>query len=57
MSNFYGTEIELWAGFGPVGNTEKKNWADYKQGRVFSRFYRQIFFKNIVASTIKSCIK
>ena len=24
MSNFYGTEIEIWAGFGPVGNTEKK---------------------------------
>ena len=22
--NFYGTEIEIWAGFGPVGNTEKK---------------------------------
>ena len=27
-SNFYGTEIEIWAGFGPVGNTEKRNWAD-----------------------------
>ena len=26
-----GTEIEIWAGFGPVGNTEKKNWADYEQ--------------------------
>ena len=23
-SNFHGTEIEIWAGFGPVGNTEKK---------------------------------
>ena len=23
-SNFYGTEIEIWAGFGPIGNTEKK---------------------------------
>ena len=21
---FYGTENEIWAGFGPVGNTEKK---------------------------------
>ena len=42
MSNFYGIEIEICAGLGPVGNTEKKNWADYKQGRVFSRFYRQI---------------
>ena len=24
MSNFYGTEIEIWAGFRPVGSTEKK---------------------------------
>ena len=24
VSNVYGTEIEIWAGFGPVGNTEKK---------------------------------
>ena len=31
VSNFYGTEIEIWAGFGPVGNTEKKNWANYEQ--------------------------
>ena len=23
--HFYGTEIEIWAGFGPVGNTHK-NW-------------------------------
>ena len=23
VSNFYGTEIEIWAGFGPVGNTKK----------------------------------
>ena len=36
MSNFYGTGIEIWAGFGPVGNIEKKNWADYEQlSRVF----------------------
>ena len=24
VNNFYGTEIEIWAGLGPVGNTEKK---------------------------------
>ena len=29
VSNFYGTEIEIWAGFGLVGNTEKK-----KLGRI-----------------------
>ena len=22
--HFYGTKSEIWAGFGPVGNTEKK---------------------------------
>ena len=27
VSNFYGTGIEIWAGFGQVGNTEKKIWA------------------------------
>ena len=30
-SHFYGTEYEAWADFGPVGNTEKKNWSDYEQ--------------------------
>ena len=46
VSNFYGTEIEIWAGFGPVGNTEKKIWADYEQllRAVFSCFQGQ---KNI----------
>ena len=24
VSSFYGTEIEIWVGFGPVGNTEKR---------------------------------
>ena len=38
MSNCYGTEIEIWAGFGPVGNTGKKNLADYEQ------FLRAVFF-------------
>ena len=26
VSNFYGTEIEIWAGFWPVDNTEKKKF-------------------------------
>ena len=26
VSNFYGKEIEIWAGFEPVGNTEIKIW-------------------------------
>ena len=43
MSNFYGTEIEISAGFRPVGNTEKKNWADYEQQLrvVLSCFHEQ----------------
>ena len=37
---FYGTENEIWAGCGPVGNTEKKWGADYEQllRAVFSCF-------------------
>ena len=31
MRHFYGTENVIWAGFGPIGNTGKKNWADYEQ--------------------------
>ena len=33
MRDFYGAEIKIWAGFGPVGITEKKKhiWADYEQ--------------------------
>ena len=42
MSNFYGTEIEIWASFGLVGNTEKIG-ADYEQPvrAVFSCFHGQ----------------
>ena len=42
VSNFQGTEIEIWTGFGPVGITEKKIiWADYEQllRPVFSCFH------------------
>ena len=60
MSNFYETEIEIWAGLGPVGNTEKKIGADYEQllRSVFSCFQGQTknFFLNIVVSALKSCI-
>ena len=34
--HFYGTEIVIWAGFGPIGNTEKKSlgrlWATFRDG-------------------------
>ena len=36
--HFYGTEIEIWAGFWPVGITEKKTWVDYEQ------LLRAVFF-------------
>ena len=29
VSNFHGTEFEIWAGLRPVGSTEEKIWADY----------------------------
>ena len=31
VSIFYGTKIEVWVGFGPVGSTEKKIRSDYEQ--------------------------
>ena len=42
VSHFNGTEYEAWAGFGPVGSTEK-NGADYEQRlkAVFSCFQGQ----------------
>ena len=33
MGDFYGTGIEFWAGFGPVGITEKKTF-----GPIMSNF-------------------
>ena len=30
-NHFYRTEYEIWADFGPVGNIEKKMWADDEQ--------------------------
>ena len=32
MEDFYGTGIEIWAGFGPIGSTEKKS------GKIMSNF-------------------
>ena len=50
-------ENEIWAGFGPVSSTEKKNLADYEQllRAFFSCFHQQknllkFFFKSILAS-------
>jgi hypothetical protein len=61
-SIFHGTNIEIWAGYGLVDNTEKKRFGPNEQilRTVFSCFHGQkkIFKKKyIVASALKSCIK
>ena len=50
----YGTENDIWAGFGPVGNTEKKLGANYEQllRVVFSCFQGQ---KMILDFVLKHC--
>jgi hypothetical protein len=46
LSNFYETKVEIWTGFEPIGNTEKKNWADYEQTfEAVSCFHGQKKFK------------
>ena len=63
MEEFYETGIEIWAGFGLIGSTEKKGlgqlWATFEGGFfMFSGATKMLkFFKNIVASALKSCIK
>ena len=58
---FLGKISDIWAGFGPVGNTEKKNWADDEQllRAVFPCFQGQkkFCFENNVVSALKCCIK
>ena len=42
MGDFYGQEIEIWAGFGQVGITEKKRFGAIMSnflGRFFSSFH------------------
>ena len=49
----------IWAGFGPIGNNEKKVRTDYEQvlGDVLFTFYgANFFFENVIASSPKSCI-
>ena len=38
MGDFYGTGIEIWAGFGPIGSTEKKGL-----GRLSATFWGDFF--------------
>ena len=61
VSNFYGIEIEIWAGFGMVGNTGKelgRLWATFEGGFFMFSWAKHLFyFLNIVASALKSSIK
>ena len=44
MGDFYATGIDIWAGFGPVGITEKKTFRPIMSnfcGRFFSSFCGQ----------------
>ena len=53
MSKIYQTEIEIWAGFGPVVSTEK-NWAYYEQLFVmFSGGKKIIIFRKKCCSNEK----
>ena len=44
MGDFYGTGIEIWSGFGPVGITEKKNYEQLLRP-VFSYIHGQKKFQ------------
>ena len=51
---FYGTEIEIWAGFGLVGSTEKSGTL---LRTVFLCFHREKkYFFSMKVSALKSCI-
>ena len=46
MGDFYGTGIETWAGFGPVGITDKKEiQSNYMQ--LFRLVFFEVFMRKI----------
>ena len=45
MGDFYGTGIEIWAGFGPVAITEKNIGADYE--KLLRPFFQVFVVKKI----------
>jgi hypothetical protein len=64
VRDIYETGIEIWAGFGPIGSTEKKEVGPImsKFGGWFFHIFRgknvlYNFLKNILASPLKSYIK
>ena len=64
MRDFYGTTIGIWAGFGPIGSTEKKGLGQLRatfEGVFFmflgAKKMLKFILESIVASALKSCIK
>ena len=45
VNNFYEIEFEIWAGFGPVGSTEKKNWGRFTPFKNTKRWLGKIHSK------------
>ena len=59
MSNFYWTEMEIWAGFGPVSNTQKKIGGPIMSnfwGRFFHVFRGNFFYICILRSILVSAL-
>ena len=50
--HFYGTENDIWAGFEPVGNSEKKNG-----GRLLATFEGVLFMFSGAKKKFDSCLK
>ena len=64
MRDFYGTTIEIWAGFGPIGSTEKKGLGQLRatfEGGFFYVFRGQtnveIFFRKHCSVSTKKLHK
>ena len=65
MGDFYGTGIEIWARFGPIGSSEKKGlgrlWVTFEggffmfSGANFFKFFLEFFAPQHEETTLKSC--
>ena len=51
MEDFYGTGIEIWAGLGPIGSTEKKGL-----GQLWATFEGGFFMFSEGKKNVKSCL-
>ena len=53
MGDYYGTGIEIWAGFRPVGITEKNNICEQLFRPVFSSFHGQNKIKTLFTTIVR----